>query len=113
MIRPIGLLLSAALLVIASACSDSDTPETIPTTAPVLTTAPLNLTTTTTEPIVQRQIYTVQPGNTLGFIAASFGITVEALMAENGLEDTNLTIGQPLVIPPPATTTTAPTSPEG
>ena len=62
-------------------------------------------------PIVQRQIYTVQPGNTLGQIAAAYNTTVEAIMEENAKEDTVLTIGQPLVIPPP---TTAPTdSPEG
>jgi len=111
MMRTLTGLCAVATLFVVASCSDPDPETTVPTTVPVLTTAPPNLTTTTTEPIVQRQIYTVQPGNTLGQIAAAFNTTVEAIMEENALEDTVLTIGQPLVIPPP---TTAPTdSPEG
>ena len=102
----------ALLAVTVAACGSTPAEEVVPTTSPVLTTAPLNLTTTTTEPIVQRQIYTVQPGDTLGVIAVGFGTTVEAIKRENGLEDDVLTIGQPLVIPP-STTTTEPTATEG
>ena len=102
----------AVLTALVAACGSTPATEVVPTTSPVLTTAPLNLTTTTTEPIVQRQIYTVQPGDTLGIIAAGFGTTVEAIRLENGLEDDILSIGQPLVIPP-STTTTEPATDEG
>lgn len=94
----------ALLCAILASCGDGSGSEVeTPTTGPVLTTAPTNLTTTTTTPVVQRKIYTVQPGDTLGVIAVGFGTTVEAIMAENGLDSTNLTIGESLVIPPPTT----------
>ena len=103
----VGALLCALL----ASCGDGSGSEVeTPTTGPVLTTAPTNLTTTTTTPVVQRKIYTIQPGDTLGVIAAGFGTTVDAIMAENGLDSTNLTIGESLVIPPPTTTTVPGTS---
>ena len=75
--------------------------EPIPTTLPVLTTLRPQLTTTTiAPPPPQRRIYVVQPGDTLGKIALGFGVTVQALMEENGKEDTLLRIGEQLVIPP-------------
>jgi hypothetical protein len=44
--------------------------------------------------------YTVQPGDTLGNIAARFGTSVEALQSINNLADRNvLSVGQKLVIP--------------
>lgn len=44
--------------------------------------------------------YVVQAGDTLGSIAEGFGISVEALMAANGLTDPNvLSVGQVLLIP--------------
>ncbi|GEM_PF-4439012 len=107
-----GLCALVTLLGVAS-CGDPAPADSIPTTRPVLTTLPFNLTTTTTEPVVQMRIYTVQPGNTLGLIASRFGVSVDAIMEENGLEDTVLTIGQPLVIPPPTTVPSATTTPGG
>jgi LysM repeat protein len=45
--------------------------------------------------------YTVQAGDTLGSIASAYGITLEALLAENGLNESSLlTIGMILNIPP-------------
>jgi LasA protease len=45
--------------------------------------------------------YTVQAGDTLGSIAQSYGITLEALMQANGLDESSvLSIGQVLSIPP-------------
>jgi LysM repeat protein len=41
----------------------------------------------------------VQPGDTLTYIARSFGITVDALMAANGLTSTEIAVGQVLRIP--------------
>jgi LysM repeat protein len=43
--------------------------------------------------------YVVQPGDTLTYIARSFGTTVDALMAANGLTSTQITVGQVLKIP--------------
>ena len=45
-------------------------------------------------------IYTVQAGDSLGIIASSFGVPIEELAAENGIENYNLiVVGQELVIP--------------
>ncbi len=47
--------------------------------------------------------YSVQAGDTLGSIAESFGISVEALQQANGISDANLlSIGQLLEVPAPA-----------
>ncbi len=44
--------------------------------------------------------YTVQPGDTLGVIAQRFGVSLESLIAINGIADPNLLrVGQLLVIP--------------
>lgn len=44
--------------------------------------------------------YTVAPGDTLSAIAARFGVTVDALIAANGIEDPNyIRVGQVLRIP--------------
>ncbi|MGZ9166840.1 MAG: LysM peptidoglycan-binding domain-containing protein [Anaerolineales bacterium] len=45
--------------------------------------------------------YTVQPGDTLGNIASGYGITLEALLQSNGLNESSLlTVGMVLKIPP-------------
>ncbi|MGY9073096.1 MAG: LysM peptidoglycan-binding domain-containing protein [Acidimicrobiales bacterium] len=100
----------AAILILASCNSGSGDDEVVPTTNPVLTTLRPELTTTTTEARQQRQFYVIQPGDTLGAIAASFNVSVESLMAENGIEDTVISVGEQLLIPPPQpdTTTTLP-----
>jgi LysM repeat protein len=62
-------------------------------------------------------VYVVQAGDTLGSIANEFGVSVEDLMAANGLTDPNvLDVGQTLTIPfgdflPPTLTPEAPTEP--
>ncbi len=90
-----------AVTALVGACGSEPETEPIPSTLPVLTTLRPQLTTTTmAAPPPQRRIYVVQPGDTLGKIATGFGVTVEALMAENGKEDTLLRIGEQLVIPP-------------
>ncbi|MBI1877547.1 MAG: LysM peptidoglycan-binding domain-containing protein [Chloroflexi bacterium] len=46
------------------------------------------------------RIYIVQPGDTLGGIALQFGVSIEALVTRNGLEDPRLIrTGQKLIIP--------------
>jgi len=44
-------------------------------------------------------VYIVQEGDTLWSIAARFNVTLDALMAANGLVNANLQVGQQLVIP--------------
>jgi len=45
-------------------------------------------------------IYTVQAGDSLGIIANSFGVPIEELAAENGIDNYNLIqVGQELIIP--------------
>lgn len=47
-----------------------------------------------------QQTYTVKSGDTLGRIAAKFGVTVDALAAANGIDDPNvIQVGQVLQIP--------------
>lgn len=46
--------------------------------------------------------YVVQPGDTLSSIARRFNTTVEALMRQNGLTNSNINVGQTLIIPAPA-----------
>lgn len=49
-----------------------------------------------------QEIYTVQSGDTIGVIAARFGVTAEAIILTNSLTNPDvLSIGQSLVIPPP------------
>ena len=91
----------AAMVALSGACASEPEAEPIPTTLPVLTTLRPQLTTTTiAAPPPQRRIYVVQPGDTLSRIANGFGVSVQALMEENGKEDTLLRIGEQLVIPP-------------
>ena len=53
-------------------------------------------------PVSGQQEYTVQEGDTLGAIAAQFGVTVEAIVEANNITDPNLILpGETLVIPAP------------
>ena len=90
----------AISLLLAAGCANEPKSRPVPSTTPVLTTLRPELTTTTTEKVVQRMAYVVQPGDTLGKIAKGFGVTVAELMLENGKEDTILGIGETLFIPP-------------
>jgi LysM repeat protein len=56
--------------------------------------------------------YVVQPGDTLHEIAAKFGVTVNALVRINNIQDPNLIeVGQVLKIPAPTTSTPTPATP--
>ncbi|MCY7298515.1 MAG: LysM peptidoglycan-binding domain-containing protein, partial [Ilumatobacteraceae bacterium] len=53
------------------------------------------------------EVYEVQSGDGLGKIAEQFGVTIDELIAANGITDPeHIEVGQKLKIPPPATTTT-------
>jgi len=56
----------------------------------------------TQPPPPTQNVYIVKPGDTLGSISQSFGVTVNEIMAANGLTNPNVvTVGQSLVIPAP------------
>jgi LasA protease len=84
-----------------------------PTRAPITVNVPppnLNSSSITPTPDLPHSIptprdfldqYTVQPGDTLGSIASIYGITLEALMQANGLDESSmLMVGTVLTIPP-------------
>lgn len=81
-------------------------PPTIPVTEETVSViTPLPAPSPTPVPVV----YTVQEGDTLGAIAQTYGVTVDELVAANGLADPDvLRVGQRLIIPvespPPAPT---------
>jgi len=57
----------------------------------------------TTSTTASQAIYVVQAGDTVAAIARAYGVTVEAIVAANGLGDANLiAVGQELAIPDPA-----------
>jgi len=95
---------AASLLPLAVvACGDdAKSTETLPPIFSTTTTTTLNVTTTTV-----LEVYEVQPGDGLGKIADQFGVTIDELIAANGITDPeHIEVGQRLKIPPPATTTT-------
>jgi LysM repeat protein len=60
-------------------------------------------------PVYADTVYIVKPGETLSQIATRLGVSVQAIVAANGLANPNLIwVGQRLVIPAPGTTPSAP-----
>jgi LysM repeat protein len=102
------VLVAVSLAVVTPACGmigGDDKPKTTTTPLPTLppTTAAPAVTTT-----VVPQEYIVQSGDSLSKIAKMFGVTVAALVAENGIQDPDKIVeGQRLKIPTPTTTTSA------
>jgi len=56
-------------------------------------------------------MYTVRRGDTLFGIARQFGVTIDAIIAANGLTDLGLSVGQQLVIPTAAVRPVPPIAP--
>ncbi|MFM8848592.1 MAG: LysM peptidoglycan-binding domain-containing protein [Actinomycetota bacterium] len=116
MIRRLVALSSLSLLVVVSACGDEgssglDSLPILGTDAP--TTLPFDAQTTTTTVVMGEQTYTIQQGDTLSYIAGQFGVTVEALVAANGLANPDaIQAGQKVIIPSGGVlpTTAAPTT---
>ena len=100
----------SGLISLVSACGGDD--ATVPETLPVMvaestTTIPLETTSTLA---ANPEFYTIQQGDTLSAIAASFGVTVADIVAANGLPNADaIQAGQKLAIPGNGTapTTTA------
>ena len=105
----VGLMLIMATL----ACGGADRilPPTLtlvrpPTDTPRPTDTPAPTHTVRPRPEPVQTIHTVQPGETLFQIAKQYGVSVDALMATNGIADPHLIkIGQELIIPGPASGT--------
>lgn len=108
MARIIATVLAALLLV--SACGGDDEPsnanrpddgvEPTPEVAGISVEAPTPTAVVVEAPAADQLTYTVQPGDTVGLIAANFGVSVEDLVAANGLENADLiSIDQELIIP--------------
>ena len=93
-----------AVPVAGAACGAEEGARTsLPPIATTTTTTTV-LATTTTYP----EVYTIQPGETLGKIALKFGTTIEVLVQINGIRNRNdVQAGQQLTLPPnPALTST-------
>jgi len=84
----------------------------LPTVTPTATTtATPNATQAALPPSPTPNIYVVKGGDVLSAIAAKYNIPVDDIMAANGLKDTFLRLGQPLIIPPPTPTPTLTSTP--
>jgi D-alanyl-D-alanine carboxypeptidase len=97
-IAALGLLLT----VILAACGGGSYPAATPTASPTpfahRLTPSLTVASATATPV--DALYVVQAGDTLGAIAAQFGVTLDALMQANGITDpASLQVGQVLTIP--------------
>jgi LysM repeat protein len=114
-----GTLAAVVLVAIAAACSNGDDPAARATLPPIQTTStvPTTIAATTTQP----RFYKIQPGDTLGKIAAAYGLPIQAIMEKNNIADANkIYAGQILELPlasevvvtslPPVTTTPGPTA---
>jgi peptidoglycan DL-endopeptidase CwlO len=92
----LGVLAGVAVVSVACGTTDKASQDRLP---PIRTTVPTTSTTTTTIPEGQR-FYTVQSGDTLGNIAASFEVPVQAIVDLNGLASADsIQAGQTLEIP--------------
>jgi len=107
MLLPLLLPLPAGSASVTSpgptVAAPSATPGTSAATSPSATGAASPLPSVAPSPAATPRIYVVKRGDQLGRIAASFGVTLQALQAANGITNPNLIIpGQKLVIPAPA-----------
>jgi LysM repeat protein len=94
-----AVLLGALLLV---ACGGDEEPAEAQPVAPAATSTqpPPPPPAPAPEPTPEPQTYTVVSGDTLSGIAQRFGVTVDAIVAANGLTDPDrLALGDELVIP--------------
>ncbi len=87
------------LAVVAGACGTTDkaSKEPLP---PIRTTTSTTTIPGTTIPEGIRQFYKIKPGDTLGSIAAGFGVTIQSLIDANNIENPdNVPAGLTIEIP--------------
>lgn len=90
--------LALGCVLLALGCSRTRPLTPTPVLEPISTPIPIPPATPTPEALV----YLVEPGDTLWDIALEYGVTVEALIVANGLQDPDsLAVGQRLFIPFP------------
>lgn len=113
-------LVTLPAVVFLSACGGGadSTLDSLPMLGTQVTVAPTTpdgvIATTTTTVATGEQTYTIQQGDTLSYIAGQFGVTVEAIVAANGLANPDaIQAGQKVIIPSGGvvTTTAAPVAP--
>ena len=113
--RAFTLVLLPMTLLTACGGGDDSSLDSLPmlgTQAPT-TLGPDGVIATTTTVVMGEQTYTIQQGDTLSYIAGQFGVTVEAIVAANGLANPDaIQAGQKVIIPAGGvvTTTAAPTT---
>ncbi|UCC63792.1 MAG: lamin tail domain-containing protein [Anaerolineae bacterium] len=98
----LSLVISLAVVVVWDAVVRSPAPASAPVAVATETATPTSAlpTMTFTPGPGAPTIYRIQAGDTLLTIASQFGVTVEAIMAANGLENANfIQTGQELLIP--------------
>jgi LysM repeat protein len=99
LVRLLGATLaSVILIVVAAACASDDDAGANVTLPPIVTTTtvPTTIASTTTQP----RFYKIQQGDTLGKIAAAFGLPIQAIMEKNLLTDPDkIFAGQILELP--------------
>jgi LysM repeat protein len=98
-VRLLGATFAGLVLVgLAASCADNDDPAAGATLPPMqtTTTVPTTIASTTTQP----RFYKIQAGDTLGKIAAAFGLPIQALMEKNQITDPDkIFAGQILELP--------------
>ena len=118
---------SAGIAIFFAACGgNSDDPQTtpppssggatpIPTASPLASLPPATILDTTGSPDADEPTpdvtYVVVAGDTLSRIAEEFGTSVEALVAANDLPDTDILVGQEILIPGASTGTSVDATP--
>jgi len=113
--RAFTLVLLPMTLLTACGGGDDSSLDSLPmlgTQAPT-TLGPDGVIATTTTVAMGEQTYTIQQGDTLSYIAGQFGVTVEAIVAANGLANPDaIQAGQKVIIPAGGVVTTiaAPTT---
>jgi len=96
------LLAAAALLPVVAACAAEPGATPTPDDRLVVVTATPGPERRPTTPPPVEATYVVQEGDTLSGVAARFGVSEEAILRANRLDDPNrVMVGQELVIPPP------------
>jgi LysM repeat protein len=100
---PVSRITLAPTLTPSPQPEQPKTPTRRPSATPTAAATPSRI--PTPSPSATAHTYVVRKGDILGRISQDLGVAVQALIEANGLENPNqLSIGQVLIIPPPAAT---------
>ena len=111
-----SMILGVSMAVLLGGCipffGDDENDGVSPTPTPTITIIRPSPTAVAepTAPPVEETIHIVESGDTVSGIASKYGVTQEAIIKANNLEDANrLSLGQKLIIPPPPAQEPTPT----